>query len=191
MAADINWTTQLGNAVLAQRPDVMDAVQRERALSMQYGYLRTGPREVVVRNGAFITIMPVNPAFVYVPVYDPAIVFFAPRPGFVVGGAIGFGFGFNFGVAFAPWGWYGPGLVRLDWASHGWFVHGAVWGRTWANRATYVHNYPGLKRFDRPGVRPAAVAAHPEGHKLVERSPNERAADKAGRARPAEEHRER
>src|SRR5580693_52669 len=41
MAADIGWTTQLGNAVLAQRPDVMDAVQRDRALSMQYGYLLT------------------------------------------------------------------------------------------------------------------------------------------------------
>ena len=70
MAADINWTSQLGNAVLAQRPDVMDAVQRERALSMQYGYLRTGPRVVVARSGAFITVMPVNPAFIYVPVYD-------------------------------------------------------------------------------------------------------------------------
>jgi hypothetical protein len=184
MAADVGWTTQLGNAVLAQRPDVMDAVQRERALSMQYGYLRTGPRVVVARNGAFITIMPVNPAFVYVPFYDPAVVFFAPRPGFVVGGAINFGFGFNFGVAFAPWGW---GTVRLDWASHGWFVHGAVWGRTWGNRMTYVHNYPGLARFDRPGVRPAAVAVHPEGHKLVERSPREREADRAG-ARRAEEH---
>src|SRR5580700_1742855 len=42
MAGNIDWTTQLGNAVLAQRPDVMDAVQRERALSMQYGYLRSG-----------------------------------------------------------------------------------------------------------------------------------------------------
>jgi hypothetical protein len=120
----------------------------------------------------------------YVPFYDPAIVFFAPRPNFVIGGAINFGFGFNLGVAFAPWGW---GTVRFDWASHGWFIHGAVWGRTWANRAVYVHNYPGLHRFDRPGVRPAAVAAHPEGPKLVERSPKERAADRSA-GRRAEEH---
>jgi hypothetical protein len=162
----------------------MDAVQRERVLAMNYGYLRSGPRVLVDRSGAFITIMPVNPAFVYVPYYDPAIVFFAPRPGFVIGGAINFGFGFNLGVAFAPWGW---GAVRLDWASHGWFIHGAVWGRTWANRMTYVHNYPGLHRYDRPGVRPAAVAAHPEGHKLVERSPKERESDRTG-ARRSEEH---
>jgi hypothetical protein len=192
MAADINGTTQLGNAVLADRPDVMDAVQRMRALSMNYGYLRSGPRVVVARNGAFITIMPVNPAFIYVPYYDPAIVFVAPRAGFAIGAAINFGFGFNLGVAFRPWGW---GAVRLDWASHGWFVHDSPWGRNWSNRTVYVHNYPGLQRFDRPGVRPAgapgarAEAPHPEGHKLVERSPKEREQDRGGKR--AEEHRER
>jgi hypothetical protein len=184
MAADINWTTQLGNAVLAQRPDVMDAVQRERNLAMNYGYLRTGPRVTVVRSGPFITIVPVNPAFVYVPFYDPAVVFFAPRPGFAIGGAINFGFGFSIGVGFRPWGW---GVTRIDWASHGWFVHDAVWGRTWANRTVYVHTYPGIQRFDRPGARPVAVVPHPEGHKLVERSPRERESERnAGRR--AEEH---
>jgi len=185
MASDLNWTTQLGNAVLAQRQDVMDSVQRERALSMNYGYLRSNARVTVVRTGPYITIMPVNPDFVYVPYYDPAVVFIAPRPGFAIGAAINFGFGFNLGVAFQPWGW---GAVRLDWASHGWFIHGAPWGRTWANRTVYVHNYPGLKRFDRPGVRPAAVAPHPEGHKLEERSPKERESDRTG-ARRQEEHR--
>jgi hypothetical protein len=185
MASDLNWTTQLGNAVLAQRQDVMDAVQRERAISMNYGYLRSNARVTVVRSGPYITIIPVNPAFVYVPYYDPAVVFLAPRPGFAIGAAINFGFGFNIGVAFQPWGW---GAVRLDWASHGWFIHGALWGRNWANRAVYVHNYPGLRRFDKPGVRPAAVAAHPEGHKLEERSAKEREADRTG-AKREEEHR--
>src|SRR5579863_9974701 len=55
MAADPGWTTQLGNAVLAQRQDVMDAVQRERALAMNYSYLRSGPRVVVARTGPYIT----------------------------------------------------------------------------------------------------------------------------------------
>jgi Protein of unknown function (DUF3300) len=185
MAADTGWTQQLGNAVLSQRQDVMDAVQRERAVAMNYGYLRSGPRVVIARTGPYITIMPVDPAFMYVPYYDPGVVFIAPRPGFAIGGAINFGFGFNIGVAFQPWGWGG---VRLDWASHGWFIHGALWGRNWANRAVYVHNYPALKRFDRPGVRPVAVAPHPEGHKLEERSPKEREADRTG-ARRQEEHR--
>ncbi len=188
MAGDMNWTTQLGNAVLAERDGVMDAVQRERALSMQYGYLRTGPRVTVIRTGPYISIAAVDPAYVYVPYYDPAIVYFPPRPGFAIGGAINFGFGFSLGVAFRPWGW-GPGLARIDWANHGWYFHNAVWGRTWANRTVYVHNYPALRRFDRPGppaARPA-VAPHPEGHQLEQRSVKEREADRTG-ARRAEEH---
>jgi hypothetical protein len=184
LAADLDWTTQLGNAVLAQRNDVMDAVQRERATASRYGYLKSGPRVVVANSGPYITIMPVNPAFVYVPYYDPAVVFYAPRPGFAVGAAINFGFGFNLGVAFAPWGW---GAVRFDWASHGWYFHDAIWGRTWGNRAVYVHNYPGLRRFDRPGVRVAPGGPHPEDHRLVERSVKEREADRTG-GRRQEEH---
>ncbi len=39
MASDMNWTSQLGNAFLAQQQDVMDAVQRERAVAERYGYL--------------------------------------------------------------------------------------------------------------------------------------------------------
>lgn len=63
MASDINWTNDLGNAVLAQRPDVMDAVQRERHRAYQYGYLRTNP-QIVVSNGPYIEIEPANPAFI-------------------------------------------------------------------------------------------------------------------------------
>ena len=185
MASDMNWTTQLGNAVLAQRQDVMDAVQRQRSFAMNYGYLRSGAGIVIARNGPYITILPADPAFMYVPYYNPAVVFVQPRPGFAVGAAVNFGFGFNIGVAFQPWGW---GAVRLDWASHGWFIHGAPWGRTWANRVVYVHNYPGLRRVDGPGVRPAEVVRHPEGHKLEERSPKEREADRTG-GRRQEEHR--
>ena len=96
MNSDMNWTTQLGNAFLAQQQDVMDAVQRQRAAARRFGYLRTNP-QIVVSGGPYITIMPVDPGYVVVPYYDPAIVFFAPRPGFVVGGAIRFGFGVSIG----------------------------------------------------------------------------------------------
>ena len=78
MASDMNWTSELGNAFLAQQQDVMDAVQRMRKKARDYGYLRTNA-QVVVAGGPYITIMPVNPAFVCVPVYDPLIVF-APAP---------------------------------------------------------------------------------------------------------------
>src|SRR3984957_1520414 len=91
MASDMPWTTDLGNAFLAQQQDVMDAVQRERKKVRDYGYLRSNA-EIIVSDGPYITIVPVHPAFIPVPVYDPAIVFFPPAPGTVVGGVIRFGF---------------------------------------------------------------------------------------------------
>src|SRR5580698_2703635 len=104
MSSDMNWTTQIGNAFLAQQQDVMDAVQRQRAVAQRYGYLASNG-QIVVSGGPYITIMPVDPGFIVVPYYDPAVVFFAPRPGFVVGGAIRFGFGVTIGGFFRPWGW--------------------------------------------------------------------------------------
>jgi hypothetical protein len=183
MASDMAWTTQLGTAFLAQQQEVMDAVQRQRALAYRYGYLRSNA-QVIVTPGPYITILPVNPAFVVVPYYDPAVVFFAPRPGFVVGGAIRFGFGVTIGAFFAPWGW-GPGGIRFDWGAHAVFLNNARWGRTWANRAVYVHPYAGIRRPAPGAVRPV------EGHALHPRSEPERVAAKEGRAAPREEHRER
>jgi hypothetical protein len=183
MNADMNWTTQIGNAFLAQQPDVMDAVQRERKKARDFGYLRTNA-QIVVAGGPYITIMPVNPAFICVPYYDPAIVFFAPRAGFAIGGAISFNFGITIGAFFRPWGW-GPGLGRFDWGGHAVFINDHAWGRTWANRASYVHPYEGVRRAGPGAVRPA------EAHRLQERSPAERDAARRGQRAPREEHRER
>lgn len=91
----MKWTAELGNAFLAQHDDVMDAVQRMRKKAHAYGYLRTNAY-VVVSPGPYITIVPVNPYFVCVPVYDPLIVFAAPAPGFFVAGAIHLGYGITF-----------------------------------------------------------------------------------------------
>jgi hypothetical protein len=175
MATDPAWTNDLGNAVLAQRDDVMDAVQRQRHLSYQYGYLRTNG-QVVVSAGPYITIAPVNPGFIVVPAYDPLIVFAAPRPGFFVGGAIHFGFGIGIGAAFAPWGWGG---ARFGWGDHAFFLAGHPWGRTWANRAVYAHPYAGFHAYSGPRA--------PEHHQLIGRSPAERSAAREGRA-SHEEH---
>jgi hypothetical protein len=170
MASDMPWTQELGDAVLAQRPDVMDAVQRLRREAASYGYLRTNP-SIVVGMGPYITMMPANPAFIVVPYYSPAVVFVAPRPGFVVGAAIRFGFGVSIGLAFRPWGW---GLTYFNWAGHAVVVNNVPWGRTWANRATYVHPYS-VPRYARSAPR------RPERHALVPRSPQEREAARAGR----------
>jgi len=177
MASDLDWTRSLGDAFLAQRQDVMDAVQRMRQKAKDFGYLRSND-EVVVSGGPYITIDPVAPDFMVVPVYDPLIVFAAPHPGFFVGGAIRFGFGISLGVAFRPWGW---GFTHFDWGTHAVIVAGHPWGRTWGNRAVYVHPYG-------PGVRRWSPANRAEGHALVRRDEGERRAAREGRARPEERH---
>ncbi|HUP02429.1 MAG TPA: DUF3300 domain-containing protein [Bryobacteraceae bacterium] len=181
MNADMNWTSQLGDAFLAQQQDVMDAVQRQRAVAQRYGYLRTNG-QIVVSGGPYITIMPVNPAYVVVPYYDPAVVFLPPRPGFSVSLGIRFGYGVSIGGFFAPWGWT-PGGIRFDWGAHTVFVNNARWGRTWGNRAAYVHPYPAIHRPAPGFVRPA------EAHALIPRSAPEREAARQGRPAPREEHR--
>jgi hypothetical protein len=175
LAEDMAWTTQLGNSFMAQQQDVMEAVQRMRREAQQYGYLRTNA-QVAVSGGPYIAITPVNPAYVYVPYYDPNIVFFAPRPGFFVGGAIRFGYSVNLGVAFRPWGW---GYNRFDWDRRVVYLNNEPWRRTWVGREGYAHPYT-VRRYEAP--RPA------ERHEVIQRSERERAAERSGRAR-AEEHR--
>jgi hypothetical protein len=138
MAQDPGWTEQLGNAVLTQRPDVMDAVQRERQQSYRYGYLRSGAYDNVVNDGGDIEILPVNPAYIYVPTYNPAIVFGPPAPGFFIGGAIRFGPAIVIGAGFAPFGWAHP---YFGWRAHSIYFDARPWGRTWVNRGVYVHPY--------------------------------------------------
>jgi hypothetical protein len=174
MASDMNWTTQLGDAFLSNEAAVMDAVQRQRQLAYRYGYLRSNP-QIVVTPGPYITIAAANPAYIYVPYYDPRVVFYPPRPGFYVGGAITFGWGFNITAAFRPWGW---GYNRFDWGRHVVIVNDRPWVRTFANRNAYVHPYS-LPRYE--------PARRMEGHELHEPSAREREGYRGGRER-VEEH---
>jgi hypothetical protein len=175
MAADMAWTSDLGNAFLAQRQDVMDAVQRMRRQARDFGYLQSNG-QVVVSGGPYIEILPANPAFICVPAYNPAVVFVRPRPGFVVGGAIHFGYGVTIGAAFRPWGW---GANRMVWPSRTVIVNNTTWNRGWVNRRQYVHPYP-VQRYE--------PARRVESHELRPRTEPERAAPRAGRER-VEEHR--
>ncbi len=177
MNADMYWTSQIGNAFLVSQQAVMDSVQRMRQSSMRYGYLRTNP-QVIVGGGPYITIMPANPEFITVPYYDPGVVFFPPRPGFVIGGAINFGYGVTIGGFLRPWGW---GLNRWDWGAHRLYVNDGIWGRTWVNRSTYVHPYGGVTRYN--------AAPPPERHEMIYRSPQERDVPHSyGGGRGREEH---
>jgi hypothetical protein len=127
--------------------------------------------QVVVSGGPYIEILPVNPGFICVPVYDPLIVFAPPVPGFFVGGAIVFGFGVTLGFAFRPWGW---GTTRFIWDRHEVFIAGGRWERTWVNRGSYAHHDGDFHRWTGPrGV---------EHHELIPRSEAERSAARLGHA---------
>jgi hypothetical protein len=177
MASDMRWTEELGNAYLAQQPQVMDAVQDMRARAADYGYLRSNA-QIVVRRGPYIEIVPANPDYIVVPYYDPFIVYARPRPGFVIGSAIRFGFGVTLGAVYAPWGWH---ATRFGWGAHEVFINNAPWHRTWGNRLTYVHPYA-VPRYDR------AVAHRVEQHERIPRSTIERERQRTGQTWKEEHH---
>jgi hypothetical protein len=137
MASDMNWTNDMGNAFLGQQQDVMYSVQRMRQRARDYGYLRTGP-QIIVGGGPYITILPARADYVVVPYYDPVVVYARPRPGFFIGGAIGFRFGVVLGAPYRPWGW---GYNRIAWDRRVVFINNAPWQRTWVNRHEYHHPY--------------------------------------------------
>jgi len=176
MASAMPWTQELGDAFLAQKADVMDAVQRMRQNASRYGYLRSDS-QVQVRGGPYIEIVPTNPDYIVVPYYNPAVVFYPPRPGVYVHSAISFGYGVRLGVWFEPWGWHSS---NFGWATHTVVINRAPWGRTWVNRAVYVHPYT-VHRYTAVRV--------PEQHREIQRSTHERESEQRGR-HAREEHRD-
>ena len=122
MAENITWTTDLGNAFLAQQNDVMDAVQRMRKKANDAGNLKSSEQQKVetqvVESKQVIVIEQANPQVVYVPSYNPTVVYGAPAypyppiayppPGYYAAGmAISFGVGIAMGAAWGGgWGYH-------------------------------------------------------------------------------------
>jgi hypothetical protein len=82
LAENIKWTTDLGNAFLAQQKDVMDAVQRMRKKAKDAGNLKSSEQVKVetktVESTQVIVVEQANPQVVYVPSYNPTVVYGAP-----------------------------------------------------------------------------------------------------------------
>ena len=131
MGSELSWTQNLGNAVLAQQSDVMNAIQALRAKAQQSGALQSNTQQTVSGGGsAPIVIQPANPQVVYVPAYNPAVVYggwpypaYPPYtyypPGYVAGTAL-LSFGVGMAVGAALWGgchWgggYGGGSLTVN-----------------------------------------------------------------------------
>ncbi|HSN39116.1 MAG TPA: DUF3300 domain-containing protein [Burkholderiales bacterium] len=95
MDAKLEWTERLGDAFLAQEPQVMDSVQHLRQRAYAAGTLRSDDRIRVEPQGSVIVIVPADPEIVYVPYYDPTVVYgtwWWPEPP----------------VYWGPWGGYRP-----------------------------------------------------------------------------------
>jgi len=143
MDQNIAWTTQLGEAYLNQPDDVADSIQRLRARAQAAGTLIDTPQqEVVVVNG-LIEIEPTSLDFIYVPYYNPLVVFGAPPYGFN-GPFITFGVGFATG----PWMTY-----NWDWRRR------SVWVGDWSAAAKNLGHPPSGHRWQPSATRPHSMPA--------------------------------
>ena len=133
MDKNLSWTSSLGDAYYNQQQDVMDAIQVMRQRAQQAGNLKTTPQQTVTTQDSDIVIQPASPDVVYVPAYDPWLVYgdpilawpgWYPYPGIWFDGPY-LSFGIGFGI-----GWFGG----FGW---GW----PHWGFDWHNRyPIYNHN---------------------------------------------------
>jgi len=119
LANDIQWTTDLGNAFLAQEADVMHAVQRMRQKAQAKGNLVSTPQQTVetqvVESQPVIVIEQTNPEVVYVPSYNPAFVYGAPIYPYPP-------------ISYPTYGWF-PGAGALAFGTG--VALGAAWGGGW------------------------------------------------------------
>ena len=126
MSENLEWTQMLGDAFLDQQDEVTDTVQKLRRKAEAAGNLRDTQEEKVIVEGDVIDIEPAQPEVVYVPVYDPAVIygpwwypafppfFFLPPRGVV----IGFHGGMGFGRGIAVGGAWGRAWGHWDWRNH-------------------------------------------------------------------------
>jgi Protein of unknown function (DUF3300) len=132
MDKNLSWTSSLGEAYVNEPQDVTDAVQVMRQEARNAGHLDSTDQEKVTTQGNTIVIEPANPQVVYVPAYDPWLVYGAPivaYPGWypvpgIFWGGVGLSFGIGFGIGyFGGFGW-GWGHWGYDWHDrHAFFDH--------------------------------------------------------------------
>jgi hypothetical protein len=177
MNENLSWTSALGDAYVNAPDEVMNAVQVLRQRAQTAGKLETTSEQVVTAQDQTIAIAPTNPDVVYVPAYDPWLVYGAPLaayPGWVPvsgvffgGPDLYFGAGFALGVFAAfDWGWQDWGF---DWHRHAMLYHHSPY---FSHSPTFAfrHGSPGGRSsfdqsahgsFDHAGLnRPGASLGH-------------------------------
>ena len=145
MADKGDWTATLGRAYAYQSSDVMAAVQRMRRLADTQGNLVSTSQQQVVRESNSYVIVPTQPRVIYVPVYDPILVY--TRPIFNVGFSSRY---WSFGVGFPIGGWLN---YDLDWGRR------AVYYNGWDD--VYVRYGGGWRARSRPFIQVTNIYVSP------------------------------
>ncbi len=150
MDKNLSWTSSLGDAYYNQQQDVMDAIQVMRQRAEKAGDLKTTPQQVVTTQDSTISVQPANPEVVYVPAYDPWMVYggpimawpgWYPYPGIWYGGpylSFGMGFGIGFFGGFG-WGWNHWGF---DWHNR----YATFGGGRYYSRSNTFYNRSSINR---------------------------------------------
>jgi hypothetical protein len=150
MSAEQDWTIALGQAYVQQQADVMVSIQRLRVLADKMGNLKTTPQQTVVVEKEVIKIVPAEPTVIYVPQYNPQVVYVqAPPPpgpstGTIVATAL-----ISFGVGLAIGAWLNN---DCDWYHHHVYYHGWVGGGWIGYCGPHVHYHGSV--WIRPGWKP-------------------------------------
>ncbi len=145
MADKSDWTATLGRAYANQSSDVMAAVQRMRRMADAQGNLVSTAQQQVVRDADNYVIVPAQPRVIYVPVYDPVVIY--TRPIFNVGFSSRF---WSFGVGFPIGGWLS---YDLDWRGRSVYYNG--WN------SAFFASGGGWRARSRPFVQITNVYVHP------------------------------
>lgn len=149
LATNLAWTSELGEAFHYQQSDVMASVQRLRAKAQAAGNLKSNTQiQVVQQSPQTIVIQPAKPDVVYVPQYNPAVIYGVPYvvpyytpvypypvasaalsfgAGVVVGAAIGGGFNWGFHAWGLGWGGWGGGGGNTIIFNHNTYINHTTW----------------------------------------------------------------
>ncbi len=173
LAKNLAWTSSLGEASATQQQDVMQAIQRMRAKAYAAGNLKSSSEIKVVQEAPqTIVIQPANPQIVYVPTYNPTVIYGAPVvvPGYssadvAAAAIISFGVGIAVGAAIyggcCGWGW---GYWGTSWHSHTVIYNRNVYVGNPYWRGGYYGGYPGYRPPGYPGYRPPGYPGYRPGY---------------------------
>jgi hypothetical protein len=118
MDQKIDWTAAIGQAYINQPDDVMESIQYLREEARAKGNLVSNSQQTVIIEDGLIRIIPAQPQVIYVPVYDPTVVYVERPPSY---GFISFGVGFSIGLWLnRDCDWHGHRIYYHGWRGGGW-----------------------------------------------------------------------